>query len=73
MKIELRKDFSNLYDMIQKVSHSPEEAEYDVKILSLDESFTITRKDMTEAALKALYSAYCAGEKKGYDDGWSDS
>lgn len=73
MKIKLREDFSNLYNMIQKVVHNPEEAEYDITLVSLDKSFTITRKDMATEALRALYSAYCAGEEKGYNDGWLDS
>ena len=73
MKITLREDYSNLYEMIKKVRHNAEENEYIIVNTALDESYVVNDKNTALTSLNVAYSAYMAGKEEGYNEGWLDS
>ena len=73
MKITIRKDMSNLFDMKKKLVHSTSDEAVEITLTAIEKTYNFQNIAMATDFIKALTYCYNTGHSAGYNDGYLDS
>lgn len=73
MKITIREDMSNLFDMKKKLIHSTSDEAVEIVLKTIDKTYNFPNVSMATDFIKALTCCYNTGHSAGYNDGYLDS